>query len=57
MYNQNGIDVSVYKETTTRKAKFFGGTLDLHKGSGQEAMKKHCYKLIMTALPMGVNIA
>ena len=42
-----------------REARIFGGTLDLHKGSGQEAMKKA--GLLQTyydlALPMGVNIA
>ena len=41
------------------RGKNFGGTLDLHKGSGQEAMKKA--GLLQTyydlALPMGVNIA
>ena len=48
LLQQNGIDVSVYERDNDREARIFG-TLDLHKGSGQEAMKKRdCYKLIMT---------
>ena len=51
LLQQNGIDVSVYKRDNDREARIFGGTLDLHKGSGQEAMKKRdCYKLIMLVL-------
>ena len=58
LLQQNGIDVSVYEKQRPRQ-RIFGGTLDLHKGSGQEAMKKAgllqaYYDL---ALPMGVNIA
>ena len=49
----------VYERDNDREARIFGGTLDLHKGSGQEAMKKA--GLLQTyydlALPMGVNIA
>ena len=59
LLQQNGIDVSVYERDNDREARIFGGTLDLHKGSGQEAMKKA--GLLQTyydlALPMGVNIA
>ena len=40
LLQQNGIDVSVYERDNDREARIFGGTLDLHKGSGQEAMKK-----------------
>ena len=58
-YSKTGIDVSVYERDNDREARIFGGTLDLHKGSGQEAMKKA--GLLQTyydlALPMGVNIA
>ena len=35
--NAIGIDVSVYERDNDREARIFGGTLDLHKGSGQEA--------------------
>ena len=51
LLQQNGIDVSVYERDNDREARIFGGTLDLHKGSGQEAMKKggdwytHCLTL------------
>ena len=50
LLQQNGIDVSVYERDNDREARIFGGTLDLHKGSGQEAMKKSgiVTKLIMT---------
>ena len=58
LLQQNGIDVSVYERDNDREARIFGGTLDLHKGSGQEAMKKA--GLLQTyydlAFPMGVNI-
>ena len=58
LLQQNGIDVSVYERDNDREARIFGGTLDLHKGSGQEAMKKA--GLLQTyydlALPMGVNM-
>ena len=59
LLQQNSIDVTVYERDKDRDARIFGGTLDLHKGSGQEAMKKA--GLLQTyydlALPMGVNIA
>ena len=59
LLQQNGIDVSVLRKRQRPRARIFGGTLDLHKGSGQEAMKKA--GLLQTyydlALPMGVNIA
>ncbi|KQC01360.1 tetracycline-inactivating monooxygenase Tet(X) [Pedobacter sp. Hv1] len=59
LLQQNGVDVTVYERDKNRQARIFGGTLDLHKGSGQEAMKKA--GLLQTyydlALPMGVNIA
>ena len=39
LLQQNGIDVSVYERDNDREARIFE-PLDLHKGSGQEAMKK-----------------
>ena len=39
LLQQNGIDVSVYERDNDREARIFWN-LDLHKGSGQEAMKK-----------------
>lgn len=59
MLQQNGIDITVYERGENPKARVWGGTLDLHKNSGQEAMKK--VGLLQTyydlALPMGVNFA
>ena len=58
LLQQNGIDVSVYERDNDREARILE-PFDLHKGSGQEAMKKA--GLLQTyydlALPMGVNIA
>lgn len=59
LLQQNGIDITVYERDTDPEARIWGGTLDLHKSSGQEAMKKA--GLLQTyydlALPMGVNFA
>ncbi|WP_223609496.1 NAD(P)/FAD-dependent oxidoreductase [Chryseobacterium sp. OSA05B] len=56
LLQQNGADVTVYERDQDPQARIWGGTLDLHKGSGQEAMKKaglldSYYTL---ALPMGI---
>jgi tetracycline resistance monooxygenase len=55
----NDADVSVYERDKDPQARIWGGTLDLHKNSGQEAMKKA--GLLQTyydlALPMGINFA
>jgi tetracycline 11a-monooxygenase, tetracycline resistance protein len=59
LLQQNDIDVTVYERDTDPQARIWGGTLDLHKSSGQEAMKKA--GLLQTyydlALPMGINFA
>lgn len=59
LLQQTGIDITLYERDTDPEARIWGGTLDLHKGSGQEAMKKA--GLLQTyydlALPMGVNFA
>ncbi|MFZ4928150.1 FAD-dependent oxidoreductase [Chryseobacterium sp. Mn2064] len=52
------VDVTVYERDHDLYARIFGGTLDLHKGSGQQAMKKAglldaYYK---AAIPMGITI-
>ncbi|KAF2510658.1 FAD-dependent monooxygenase [Flavobacterium zhairuonense] len=59
LLQQKGIDVSVYERDEDAQTRIWGGTLDLHKGSGQEAMKKaglleRYYEL---AIPMGRTIA
>lgn len=59
LLQQNNIDITVYERDTNPQARIWGGTLDLHKSSGQEAMKKA--GLLQTyydlALPMGINFA
>ena len=59
LLQQAGNDITVYERDFDPKARIWGGTLDLHKNSGQEAMKKAgllqaYYNL---ALPMGINFA
>jgi tetracycline resistance monooxygenase len=59
LLQQANIDIAVYERDTDPQARIWGGTLDLHKSSGQEAMKKA--GLLQTyydlALPMGINFA
>ena len=59
LLQQNGAAVTVYERDTSPQARIWGGTLDLHKDSGQEAMKKA--GLLQTyydlALPMGIHFA
>ncbi len=59
LLQQNGIEISVYERDTDPQARIFGGTLDLHRDSGQEAMRRA--GLLQTyydlALPMGVSFA
>jgi tetracycline resistance monooxygenase len=56
---QEGVDLTVYERDKDPLARIWGGTLDLHKGSGQEALKKA--GLLETyyarALPMGIIVA
>ncbi|SDG19520.1 tetracycline resistance monooxygenase [Pedobacter terrae] len=40
LLQQKGIDVTVYERDKDPQARIWGGTLDLHKDSGQEVMKK-----------------
>ena len=59
LLQQNGANITVYERDRDPEARIWGGTLDLHKGSGQEAMKKA--GLLQTyydlALPMGIHFA
>jgi tetracycline resistance monooxygenase len=59
LLQQNDIDVTVYERDKDRQARIFGGTLDLHKTSGQEAMKKAGLldTYFAMAIPMGRNFA
>jgi tetracycline 11a-monooxygenase, tetracycline resistance protein len=56
LLKQKGTDVTVYERDKDPQARIWGGTLDLHKDSGQEVMKKagllESYYAI--ASPMGV---
>lgn len=59
LLQQKGIDVTVYERDKDAHTRIWGGTLDLHQGSGQEAMKKA--KLLESyyakAIPMGRIVA
>ena len=57
LLQQNDINVTVYERDKDRQARIFGGTLDLHKTSGQEAMKKAGLldTYFAKAIPMGRN--
>lgn len=59
LLQQNGTDLTVYERDADPQARIWGGTLDLHKRSGQEALKKA--GLLQTyydlALPMGIQFA
>ena len=59
LLQQKGVDVTVYERDKDAHTRISGGPLDLHKGSGQDAMKEaglleRYYKL---ALPMGRTVA
>lgn len=58
LLQQQGTDVTVYERDKDPQARVWGGTLDLHKGSGQDAMKKAglLESYYDKALPMGVII-
>ncbi|WPO79647.1 NAD(P)/FAD-dependent oxidoreductase [Flavobacterium sp. KACC 22761] len=59
LLQQKGIDVSVYERDKDAQTRIWGGTLDLHKGSGQDAMKKAglLEQYFELAIPMGRTIA
>ena len=59
LLQQKGIDVTVYERDKNAQTRIWGGTLDLHKGSGQEAMKKAqlLERYFELAIPMGRTIA
>ncbi|HSY60965.1 MAG TPA: NAD(P)/FAD-dependent oxidoreductase [Cytophaga sp.] len=58
LLQQKGTDVSVYERDTDPQARIWGGTLDLHKGSGQEALKNAGLldRYYAMARPMGRTI-
>lgn len=58
LLQQNGIDVTVYERDRDPQARIWGGTLDLHEGAGQEALKKAglLERYFAVGVPMGRSI-
>lgn len=59
LLQQKGVEVNIYERDVNAQTRVWGGTLDLHKESGQKAMKKAGLldKYYEMALPMGIKIA
>ncbi|MCE6991501.1 FAD-dependent monooxygenase [Dyadobacter sp. CY323] len=59
LLQQEGIDVTVYERDRDPQARIWGGTLDLHKESGQAALKKAglLERYFALAKPMGRTLA
>lgn len=59
LLQQKGVEVNVYERDINAQTRVWGGTLDLHKESGQKAMKKAGLldQYYAAALPMGIKIA
>lgn len=59
LLKQEDINVTVYERDKDAQARIWGGTLDLHKTSGQEAMKKAglLESYYAMAIPMGIIFA
>ncbi|MFC0185641.1 tetracycline resistance monooxygenase [Pseudarcicella hirudinis] len=59
LLQQKGIDVTVYERDKDAQTRISGGTLDLHKGSGQDALKEAglLERYYAMAIPMGRTIA
>ena len=56
LLQQNGIQVTVYERDKNPQTRIWGGTLDLHKDSGQEALEKAglLESYYNMAIPMGI---
>lgn len=59
LLQQKGLDVIVYERDKDQQARIWGGTLDLHKGLGQEALQQAqlLEDYFAKAKPMGRTIA
>ncbi|GAB4029384.1 FAD-dependent oxidoreductase [Spirosoma jeollabukense] len=59
LLQQKGVDVTVYERDKNAQTRISGGTLDLHKGSGQDALKKAglLERYYALAIPMGRTVA
>ncbi len=58
LLQQKGIDVTVYERDKDAQTRIWGGTLDLHKGSGQDAMQKAglLESYYAMSIPMGITM-
>jgi len=56
LLQQKGIDVTVYERDNDAQTRIWGGTLDLHKGSGQDALQKAglLESYYAMSIPMGI---
>ncbi|GAB4017763.1 NAD(P)/FAD-dependent oxidoreductase [Spirosoma migulaei] len=59
LLQQKGIDVTVYERDKDARTRISGGTLDLHKGSGQDALNEAglLERYYALAIPMGRTVA
>lgn len=59
LLQQNGIDVTVYERDRDAQTRIWGGTLDLHRDTGQQAMQKAglLENYFRMAIPMGIIFA
>jgi len=59
LLQQQGINVAVYERDKDAQTRIWGGTLDLHKGSGQDALQKAglLEGYYAMAIPMGITMA
>jgi len=59
LLQQKGMDVTVYERDRDAGTRIWGGTLDLHKGSGQDAMEEAglLESYYAMAIPMGRTVA
>ncbi|HEY5462531.1 MAG TPA: NAD(P)/FAD-dependent oxidoreductase [Hanamia sp.] len=58
LLQQKGIDVTVYERDKDAQTRIWGGTLDLHKGSGQDALEKAglLENYYARSIPMGITM-
>lgn len=58
LLQQKGVAVTVYERDLNAQTRIWGGTLDLHKGSGQDALKAAglLENYFAAAVPMGIKI-
>ena len=56
LLQQKGINITVYERDQDAQTRIWGGTLDLHKGSGQDALEKAglLENYYAMAIPMGI---